>query len=399
MDGGRRRSSGEDYSEEEEEYRIEDLGEGSNKSSWKKFSFRNNINCIPSSRQRQTPHSCHGFLIHPDNRWYLLWTQFILIWAVYSSFFTPLEFGFFRGLPENLFLLDIAGQIAFLIDVVVRFFVAYRDAHSYRIVFNPNQIAIRYLKSRFLVDVLGCFPWDAIYKISRNCMSLTSGWSPFSKIALMGSSNRLQSECMKNFPSRRSNNGAGRNMAINSTLFAMGNWYMDPPLLPVLTPTAPLVKFLYCVISRFLTQFKLVNYLDYCELISKHFLEIVGKRSKPWEEDIGVRHNTKTFSKHESELAMRLNCAAHEGDLYRLRCLIGNAGADPAGVDYNGKSPLITSATNPLFEAMKGGHDHVTCLLVKAGASLDIEDAGSCLCNVVVAKRIYSFLRSFWIME
>lgn len=68
MDGGRRRSSGEDYSEEEEEYRIEDLGEGSNKSSWKKFSFRNNINCIPSSRQRQTPHSCHGFLIHPDNR-------------------------------------------------------------------------------------------------------------------------------------------------------------------------------------------------------------------------------------------------------------------------------------------------------------------------------------------
>lgn len=39
---------------------------------------------------------------------------------------------------------------------------------------------------------------------------------------------------------------------------------------------------------------------------------------------------------------MRLNCAAHEGDLYRLRCLIG-AGADPAGVDYNGKSPLVIS--------------------------------------------------------
>ncbi|KAL2457294.1 Potassium channel SKOR [Forsythia ovata] len=96
--------------------------------------------------------------------WYLVWTQFILIWAVYSSFFTPLEFAFFRGLQDKFFLLDITGQIAFLIDVVVRFFVAYRDPHSYCLVCNRNLIAIRYLKSGFLVDLLGCFPWDAIYK-------------------------------------------------------------------------------------------------------------------------------------------------------------------------------------------------------------------------------------------
>ncbi|KAH7529250.1 hypothetical protein FEM48_Zijuj05G0164600 [Ziziphus jujuba var. spinosa] len=99
-------------------------------------------------------------------RWYVAWTHFILIWAVYSSFFTPLEFGFFRGLPENLFLLDIAGQIAFLIDIVVRFFVAYRDLHSHRIVYDRKLIAFRYLRSRFTVDLLGCLPWDAIYKAS-----------------------------------------------------------------------------------------------------------------------------------------------------------------------------------------------------------------------------------------
>nr|GLL40522.1 potassium channel SKOR-like isoform X3 [Ipomoea trifida] len=574
MDGGRRRSSGEDYSEEEEEYRIEDLGEGSNKSSWKKFSFRNNINCIPSSRQRQTPHSCHGFLIHPDNRsvrgwagrWYLLWTQFILIWAVYSSFFTPLEFGFFRGLPENLFLLDIAGQIAFLIDVVVRFFVAYRDAHSYRIVFNPNQIAIRYLKSRFLVDVLGCFPWDAIYKacgrkelvryllwirLSRAlrvteffeklekdirinylftrivklfvvelycthtaaCIfyylattlppsqegytwigSLRLGdysyahfrdidlWKRYitslyfaivtmatvgygeihavniremifvmayvsldmilgayllgnmAALIVRGSKTERFRDKMADLIKYMNRNKLGKNISKeikNHVRLQYESSYpeaeilqhipvsirakMDPPLLPVLTPTAPLVKFLYCVISRFLTQFKLVNYLDYCELISKHFWRLSGKDpnlgKKILESDI-----TLNISKHESELAMRLNCAAHEGDLYRLRCLIG-AGADPAGVDYNGKSPLHLAASkghediaqflvqkgvninlrdnfgnNPLFEAIKGGHDHVTCLLVKAGASLDIEDAGSCLCNVV-AKKDIQFLR------
>ncbi|KAM5570352.1 potassium channel SKOR [Rosa sericea] len=105
-------------------------------------------------------------VIHPDNWWYVGWTHFILLWAVYSSFFTPLEFGFFRGLPENLFMLDSCGQIAFLIDIIVRFFVAYRDFHSHRIVYDRHLIALRYLKSRFLVDFLGCLPWDAIYKAS-----------------------------------------------------------------------------------------------------------------------------------------------------------------------------------------------------------------------------------------
>ncbi|TVU11826.1 hypothetical protein EJB05_45432, partial [Eragrostis curvula] len=106
----------------------------------------------------------HGLVIHPDNKWYRLWTRFILCWAVYSSFFTPLEFGFFRGLPRKLFFLDIAGQMAFLIDIVVKFFVAYRDPDTYRMIYDPNAIALRYCKSSFIFDLLGCFPWDAIYK-------------------------------------------------------------------------------------------------------------------------------------------------------------------------------------------------------------------------------------------
>ncbi|XP_019243477.1 PREDICTED: potassium channel SKOR-like isoform X1 [Nicotiana attenuata] len=178
MDRGKRR--GEDS--EDDEFKVEDLQESSNSnklaSNWKNrfkllrnyssldtnnVSVRNGDQGRDNTSRRRRDH-CYGFVIHPDNWWYLLWTQFILIWAIYSSFFTPMEFGFFRGLPENLFLLDIAGQIAFLIDIVVLFFVAYRDAHSYCMVYDRKLIALRYLKSRFPVDLLGCFPWDAIYK-------------------------------------------------------------------------------------------------------------------------------------------------------------------------------------------------------------------------------------------
>ncbi|OIT04726.1 potassium channel skor [Nicotiana attenuata] len=189
MDRGKRR--GEDS--EDDEFKVEDLQESSNSnklaSNWKNrfkllrnyssldtnnVSVRNGDQGRDNTSRRRRDH-CYGFVIHPDNWWYLLWTQFILIWAIYSSFFTPMEFGFFRGLPENLFLLDIAGQIAFLIDIVVLFFVAYRDAHSYCMVYDRKLIALRYLKSRFPVDLLGCFPWDAIYKVCLTMRNLRIG--------------------------------------------------------------------------------------------------------------------------------------------------------------------------------------------------------------------------------
>ncbi|GAA0143110.1 ion channel [Lithospermum erythrorhizon] len=105
-----------------------------------------------------------GLVIHPDNRWYKAWENFILIWALYSSFFTPMEFGFFRGLPNNLFLLDILGQVAFFLDIILQFFVSYRDSQTYRMIYKRKPIAVRYLKSHFIFDILGCLPWDKIYK-------------------------------------------------------------------------------------------------------------------------------------------------------------------------------------------------------------------------------------------
>ncbi|GAB4831625.1 hypothetical protein Ancab_005637 [Ancistrocladus abbreviatus] len=107
-----------------------------------------------------------GSVVHPESRWYRAWQKFILLWAIYSSFFTPMEFGFFRGLPQNLFVLDIVGQVAFLVDIVLGFFVAYRDSQTYRMVYHRTPIALRYLKSTFLVDLLACMPWDIIYKVT-----------------------------------------------------------------------------------------------------------------------------------------------------------------------------------------------------------------------------------------
>eukprot|EP01018_Ginkgo_biloba_P023088 Gb_22473 [translate_table: standard] len=108
---------------------------------------------------------CSGnFVIRPDSRSYQWWARFILLWAIYSSFFTPLEFGFYLGLPKHLGILDMAVQVVFLADVIIQFFVAYRDMRTYKMVYQWSSIALRYAKTSFLLDILGCLPWDAIYK-------------------------------------------------------------------------------------------------------------------------------------------------------------------------------------------------------------------------------------------
>ncbi|KAF8714844.1 hypothetical protein HU200_027378 [Digitaria exilis] len=110
------------------------------------------------------PRGCYGsFVIHPNGRWYRIWSNAMFVWSIYSTFFTPFEFGFFRGLPEHLLDLECV-QLVFLADVAVHFFLAYRDAHTFRMVYDKRKIALRYIKGSFALDILGCFPWDFIYK-------------------------------------------------------------------------------------------------------------------------------------------------------------------------------------------------------------------------------------------
>ncbi|CAL5371559.1 unnamed protein product [Camellia sinensis] len=166
----------EEEEEEEEEYEVDDVNDRMESSRGSRFNLLNRELELDYARRMFSRENVikgikdlsKGLAIHPDNRWYRAWTKFILVWAVYSSFFTPMEFGFFRGMPSKLFLWDIAGQVAFLVDIVLQFFVAYRDSQTYKMVYKRTPIALRYLKSNFVFDLLSCMPWDVIYKACGN---------------------------------------------------------------------------------------------------------------------------------------------------------------------------------------------------------------------------------------
>ncbi|KAF3624700.1 Potassium channel SKOR [Capsicum annuum] len=105
-------------------------------------------------------------------------------------------------------------------------------------------------------------------------------------------------------------------------------------------------------------------------------------RMKQLESDIALH-----IGKHEVELALKLNSAAYHGDLHQLRHLAASRGYEDItsfliqeGVDINAPDKF---GNTPVLEAIKSGHDRVASLLVKEGALLNIENAGSFLCMVI----------------
>ncbi|XP_068648573.1 potassium channel KOR2-like [Aristolochia californica] len=161
---------GEEIQEEFELNEIRDNLEGSVGSRLnlftREFGLEKTINKWDSSSALRIPKDCYrGFVINPNGRLYKCWVNIIFIWSIYSSFFTPVEFGFFRGLPRHLQNLESV-QFVFFADVILQFFVAYRDLHSYKMVYDRKRIAMRYAKSSFVLDLLGCFPWDFIYTVT-----------------------------------------------------------------------------------------------------------------------------------------------------------------------------------------------------------------------------------------
>lgn len=103
-----------------------------------------------------SPHACSYLLI---------WKQLTILFSAYSVYITPFEFAFFNVPPLGLRIADNVINIFFLCDLVLTFFVAYKNTRTYLIVADHKAIAIKYLSTWFLSDLLGAVPWDLCYVV------------------------------------------------------------------------------------------------------------------------------------------------------------------------------------------------------------------------------------------
>ncbi|XP_068336666.1 potassium channel SKOR-like [Pyrus communis] len=419
--------------EEEEEYEVQNLRDRIKSSRGSQFNLIKNelgLGDGSSTWRRRLGHQSlidgvrglsKGFVIHPANWWYRVWMKFILLWAVYSSFFTPFEFGFFRGLGDRFFILDVVGQVAFLVDIVLQFFIAYRDIHTYRMVYKRNRIALRYLKSSFIIDLLGCMPWDNIYKAcGRREEVRYLLWIRLCRVCKVTRFfHDLEKDIRINYLFTRiiklivvelySTHTAAcifyyLVIKLHEEFLFPGEVIMEPgkvvdqlyfvchgvleevgigedgteETLELLEPNSSFGEIsILCKIPQLYT----VRVCELCRLLridKQSFTSILGiyfydgrkilnkllegkaPRMKQLESNI-----TFHIGKQEAEFALKFSSAAYHGDLFQLKGLI-RPGADPNKTDYDGRSPLHLAALK--------GHEDITLFLIREGVDINIKD-------------------------
>lgn len=101
-------------------------------------------------------------IILPASPRKLIWDLFIAILIIYSALTVPLRIGFSISVTPTWRALDVLVDALFLTDIILAFRTAYAHPASGALIMSPRAIAVRYLRSWFLLDVLSTVPFDVI---------------------------------------------------------------------------------------------------------------------------------------------------------------------------------------------------------------------------------------------
>ncbi|KAG2302194.1 hypothetical protein Bca52824_030845 [Brassica carinata] len=101
-------------------------------------------------------------IISPFNPKYRAWEMWLVFLVIYSAWICPFEFAFITYKKDAIFIIDNIINGFFAIDIVLTFFIAYLDSHSYLLVDNPKKITIRYLSTWFAFDVCSTAPFQPL---------------------------------------------------------------------------------------------------------------------------------------------------------------------------------------------------------------------------------------------
>ncbi|XP_042520766.1 potassium channel AKT1-like [Macadamia integrifolia] len=105
------------------------------------------------------------FVISPYDSRYRFWQNFLVGLVIYTAWVSPFEFGFLDGPRGLLAVTDNLVNGFFAVDIVMTFIVAFLDKTTYLLVDNPKQIAWRYVRTWFALDVISTIPSEVARRI------------------------------------------------------------------------------------------------------------------------------------------------------------------------------------------------------------------------------------------
>ena len=87
---------------------------------------------------------------------------------IYSVLLVPFRLGWGLDESESFSIVDYCIDSIFFLDILVNFNTSYVDDESDVMIFEYDRIAIRYIRSWFVVDLLCCFPLDAVIEAASS---------------------------------------------------------------------------------------------------------------------------------------------------------------------------------------------------------------------------------------
>ncbi|KAG2684779.1 hypothetical protein I3760_10G091200 [Carya illinoinensis] len=132
-------------------------------------SFFSNDHLLPSLGARiNQATKLRRYIVSPFSPRYRAWEMLLVVLVIYSAWICPFEFAFLPYKQDALFVFDNIVNGFFAIDIILTFFVAYLDSHSYLLVDDPKKIAVRYISTWFIFDVCSTAPFQPISLLFTN---------------------------------------------------------------------------------------------------------------------------------------------------------------------------------------------------------------------------------------
>ncbi|KAF7023138.1 hypothetical protein CFC21_035731 [Triticum aestivum] len=96
------------------------------------------------------------------------WQMFLIVLVAYSAWASPFELALEKAASRAHLVVDLVVDVFFCADIVVSFFVAYRDRSTDLLVDDRSKIAVRYLtRPWFVLDVASTIPLQIVYQLVR----------------------------------------------------------------------------------------------------------------------------------------------------------------------------------------------------------------------------------------
>lgn len=141
--------------------------------------FEDFLNLYSEQPHLKTNKRC---IIMQSNRYKIIWDLSVLFLLLVVSIVVPIRLAFSEGETLGWFIFYVVTDTIFFIDIILTFFTSVSDEQRVYEITERSQIAKRYLRGWFWIDVLSILPLDYIFISSNSQATILARFAKIGKL-------------------------------------------------------------------------------------------------------------------------------------------------------------------------------------------------------------------------